>query len=78
MASPSSGGLTKAMRILSSLPISRQQHRPMPPYFSRGKTGMTISTNLATPPPLEWSGETITTIRGLIPIPVGWAPLFLD
>jgi hypothetical protein len=34
--------------------------------------------NQAIPPPPEWLGETVTTLRGLISIPVGWAPLFLD
>jgi hypothetical protein len=34
--------------------------------------------NRRTPPPLEWRGETIETCRRLIPIPVGWAPMFLD
>jgi hypothetical protein len=34
--------------------------------------------NQAIPTPLEWLEETVTTLRCLIPIPVVWAPLFLD
>jgi hypothetical protein len=30
--------------------------------------------NRAIPPPPEWLGETVTTLRGLVPIPVGWPP----
>ncbi len=30
-----------------------------------------------TPPTLGWRGETVETCRCLIPIPVGWAPMFL-
>jgi hypothetical protein len=31
-----------------------------------------------TPPPPGWHGETVKTCRCLIPIPVGWAHMFLD
>jgi hypothetical protein len=31
-----------------------------------------------TPPLPEWHGETVKTCRCLIPIPVGWAHMFLD
>jgi hypothetical protein len=34
--------------------------------------------NRRTPPPPEWRGETLETCHHLIPIPVGWAPMFLD
>ena len=77
-ASPSSGGSRKTMEISFSLSCSRKSCQPRPPYFTGGATGTNGSITEQTPIPPEWLGDTVTTLRGLIPIPVGWAPLFLN
>jgi hypothetical protein len=45
-------------------------------FYQRGNWDKRFH-NRATPTHPEWPGNTVTTLRGIIPIPVGWAPLFL-
>jgi hypothetical protein len=60
---------------LAHLPAKFLAHAAL--FYRRGNRDERFH-NQAIPPPPEWRGEMSTTFRGLIPIPVGWAPLFLD
>ncbi len=65
----------KNLLQLARLPATVLAHATL--FYRRGNWDDCFHSQ-ATPPPPKWHGETIMTFRGLIPIPVGWAPLFLD
>jgi hypothetical protein len=57
------------------LPASALHHASL--FYRDGNKDNRFHT-CRTPPPPEWQGETVETCCCLIPIPVGWAPMFLD
>ncbi len=60
---------------LAHLPAKLSAHAAL--FYQRGNRDERFHNQAISPPP-KWHGETSTTFRGLIPIPVGWALLFLD
>jgi hypothetical protein len=57
------------------LPASALRHATL--FYPDGNKDDRFHTCQTSPPP-GWHGETIETCRRLIPIPVGWAHMFLD
>jgi hypothetical protein len=57
------------------LPASALHHASV--FYRDGDKDNRFHTCQASPPP-GWHGDTVNTCRRLIPIPVGWAHMFLD
>jgi hypothetical protein len=57
------------------LPASALRHATL--FYRNGDKDDRFHTCQISPPP-GWHGETVETCRHLIPIPVGWAHMFLD